>query len=186
MKARLAQLYRSYATHNSKGIAQVKEGNKLVDEGMGDTVNKLLQDMAKRKVNLILPVDVVVADKTTPDAYSQTVSTDKIPEDMMIVDIGPKTIANFKNELKKCKTVFWNGPMGIYETPQFARGTKEIAETIANLKANTVVGGGSTADTVMELGLEDKMTHVSTGGGASLSFLGGEKLPGVEVLPDKK
>ncbi len=161
-------------------------GKSLIDEGMGETVNKLLQDIAKRKVNLLLPVDVVAADKTTPDAKSQKVAPDKIPKDMMIVDIGPKTITNFKNELKKCKTVFWNGPMGIYETPQFSKGTKELAEAIASLEATTVVGGGSTADVVMELGLDGKMTHVSTGGGASLSFLGGEKLPGVEVLPDKK
>lgn len=161
-------------------------GKSLIDEGMGDTVNKLLADISQRKANLVLPVDVVVADRAAPDARSQVVGVDKIPADMMIVDIGPRTIENFTSELKKCRTVFWNGPMGIYEIPQFAGGTKEIANTIASLKATTVVGGGSTADVVMELGLEGRMTHVSTGGGASLSFLGGEKLPGVEVLQDKK
>ncbi|MFH0847627.1 MAG: phosphoglycerate kinase, partial [Chloroflexota bacterium] len=114
------------------------------------------------------------------------VSIDKIPKDMMIVDIGTKTTENFVSELNKCKTVFWNGPMGIFEIPEFARGTKALANALASLKATTVIGGGSTADVVTELGLAGKMTHVSTGGGASVNFLGGEKLPGVEALLDKK
>lgn len=91
----------------------------------------------------------------------------------------------FQEQLKDCRTVFWNGPMGIYEVPQYAAGTKAMAQTLAGLKASTVIGGGSTADVVAELGLESKMTFVSTGGGASLSLLSGEKLPGVEALMDK-
>lgn len=161
-------------------------GKSLVDEGLGDTITKLLTDIEKKKANLMLPVDVLVADKAEANAKTQVVSVDRIPKDMMIVDIGAKTTANFVNELKKCKTVFWNGPMGIYEISAFAKGTREIASAIASLKAKTVIGGGSTADMVMEMGLADKMTHVSTGGGASLNFLGGEKLPGIEILPNKK
>ena len=165
---------------------KMEVGKSLVDEGIGEAITRLLADIEKRKANLMLPVDVLVADKAEAGAKTQVVSVGKIPKDMMIVDIGPKTTANFINELKKCKTVFWNGPMGIYEVPAFAKGTKEIASTIAALKAKTVIGGGSTADMVMEMGLAEKMTHVSTGGGASLNFLGGEKLPGIQVLPDKK
>jgi len=101
------------------------------------------------------------------------------------VDIGPQTIKNFAEELKKCKTIFWNGPMGIYEIPQFAGGTRAMAKLLAGLKAATVVGGGSTAEVVIEMKLADKMTFVSTGGGATLRFLSGEPLPGVEALLDK-
>ena len=100
--------------------------------------------------------------------------------------MGPQTISNFSQELRNCQTVFWNGPVGIFEIPQFAQGTQEIAQLLANLKATTVIGGGSTAEVVNAMGLADKMSFVSTGGGASLEFLSGEKLPGVEALRDKK
>ncbi len=161
-------------------------GKSLVDEGIGDAVTKLLADhLEKRKARFVLPSDVLVADKADSAAKTTVVSIDKIPKDMMIVDIGPKTTQNFISELRRCKTVFWNGPMGIYEIPQFAQGTKDLANALAGLKATTVIGGGSTADVVMGLGLAEKMTYVSTGGGASLNFLGGEKLPGIEVLPEK-
>ena len=158
----------------------------MIEEGTGDTVNQIINRVNKQKINLLLPLDVVVAERAAKDAMSQVTDANSIPGDMMIVDIGPKTISSFKRELERCKTVFWNGPMGVYEVPSFAKGTRGIAEAIAGLKAITAIGGGSTADAVAEFGLVEKMTFVSTGGGASLSFLSGEKLPGIEVLPDKR
>jgi phosphoglycerate kinase len=114
------------------------------------------------------------------------VPVEKISLKKRIVDMGPRTISNFSRELCKCKTIFWNGPVGIFEIPRFARGTQELAKLLAGLEAMTVIGGGSTAEAVSDMGLAEKMTFVSTGGGASLEFLSGEKLPGVEALQDKK
>ncbi|GAI83915.1 unnamed protein product, partial [marine sediment metagenome] len=131
-------------------------------------------------------VDVVIADGFDAKAKRQVVSVENIPKDKRIVDIGPQTIRNFRKELQRCQTVFWNGPMGIYEIAPFAKGTQATARLLANLGAITVVGGGSTAEVVVEMKLADKMTFVSTGGGASLRFLGGETLPGVEVLHNKE
>ena len=113
-------------------------------------------------------------------------SNKNVIENYFVVDIGPKTVALFTATLNKCKTVFWNGPMGVYEIPQFARGSIAMAQLLAGLKASTVIGGGSTADMVYDMKLADKMTFVSTGGGASMSFLSGEVLPGVEALSNKK
>jgi len=135
---------------------------------------------------LLLRVDVIVAGETKIEAKVETVSVANIPEDKRIVDIGPQTLKNFREELQKCKTVFWNGPMGIYEIPHFAKGTQEMARLLASLDAATILGGGSTAEIVSEMGLTDKMTFVSTGGGASLEFLGGDTLPGVAALLDKE
>jgi phosphoglycerate kinase len=137
-------------------------------------------------VNLVLPSDVVITNEVSEKGASQVVTIDKVPKDMKIVDIGPKTFASFTKILTMCKTVFWNGPMGVYEVPQFAKGSIAIAQVLAGLKASTVIGGGSTADMVYDMKLADKMTFVSTGGGASMSFLSGEILPGVEALSDKK
>jgi phosphoglycerate kinase len=136
----------------------------------------------KRGVNLVLPVDVVVTEEINAEAKGRVVPIDRISPQVRIADIGPRTIKNFREELRKCKTIFWNGPMGVYEVPQFAEGTRAMAEILGNLKATTVVGGGSTAEVVTDLGLDGKMTFVSTGGGASMTFLSGEKLPGVEAL----
>lgn len=160
-------------------------GQSLLETDRIGTANQIMQEASKRKIRLALPTDVVVANNTNADAITQVVNVEKVPADMKIVDIGPESILSFQKELKECKTVFWNGPMGIYEVPQFAMGTKAMAETLAGLQANTIIGGGSTADIVGELGLDKKMTFVSTGGGASLSLLSGEKLPGVEALMDK-
>jgi phosphoglycerate kinase len=136
-------------------------------------------------VRLLLPLDVVVADKIDSDAAGETVAVDAIPRDKMIVDIGHKTVNAFQKELEKSKMIFWNGPMGVAEIPQFARGTTTLARLLPKLKAKTIVGGGSTAEVIDALGLADKVTFVSTGGGASLEFLGGEELPGVVALMDK-
>jgi phosphoglycerate kinase len=161
-------------------------GSSLVEDDRLDFAAKLMKDADEHQVRLMLPVDVVIADTFSAEAKVKVVSVEKIPPDWRIVDIGPQTITNFSEELRRCKTVFWNGPMGIYEIPKFAQGTQAMAKLLASLKATTVVGGGSTAEVVAEMKLTDKITFVSTGGGASLRFLGGEKLPGVEVLLERK
>lgn len=160
-------------------------GASAVEDDIINIANDLIKDALKNKVNLVLPVDVVVAAKPDGSAKGQIVSVDKIPLGQMILDIGPGTITAFENELKRSKTVFWNGTMGIAEIPQFAVGTNTLAKLLATLKAKTVIGGGSTAETIAKLGLTDKITFVSTGGGASLEFLGGDQLPGVVALRDK-
>jgi phosphoglycerate kinase len=161
-------------------------GSSLVEDDKLDFAAKLMRDAAARGVHLLLPVDVLIADKVSAEAKVKLVPVEKIEPAWGIVDIGPQTINDFSEELRRCKTVFWNGPMGIYENPKFAQGTQAMAKLLAGLKATTIVGGGSTAEAVAEMKLGDKMSFVSTGGGASLRFLGGEKLPGVEVLLERK
>jgi phosphoglycerate kinase len=161
-------------------------GRSLLETDMLVTASRLMALAQKQKVNLMLPVDVVVADEVSQEARTEVVPVEKIPGEKRIVDMGPQTIDNFSRELRKCKTIFWNGPVGIFEIPRFARGTQELAKLLAGLKAMTVIGGGSTAEAVIDMGLAEKMAFVSTGGGASLEFLSGEKLPGVAALPDRK
>jgi len=161
-------------------------GSSLIEEDKLEFVTKLVEGIAEQGGRLLLPLDVVVADRVGTEAEFRTVAIGDIPPDLRIVDIGPLTIASFSRELERCNTVFWNGPMGIYELPQFAAGTQAMTRLLANLEATTVIGGGSTAEAVTEMGLADRMTFVSTGGGASLRFLGGQTLPGVEVLMDKE
>ena len=161
-------------------------GLSLIEDEMLDTVARLMEKAKKSGIDIILPVDVMVADEISAEAKIEVVPVRKILKDKRIVDMGPRTIDKFKQELRKCQTIFWNGPVGIFEISQFAKGTRELARLIASLKATTVLGGGSTAEAVNEMGLADKMSFVSTGGGASLEFLSGEKLPGVEALLDKK
>jgi phosphoglycerate kinase len=161
-------------------------GSSPVEDDKLDFAAKLMNEVADNGVHLMLPVDVVIADTISTEAKAKTVSVEDIEPGWKIVDIGPRTISNFSEELKRCKTIFWNGPMGIYEIPQFARGTQAMARLLASLKATTIIGGGSTAEVVTEMKLANKMTFISTGGGASLRFLGGEALPGVEALLDKK
>ena len=160
-------------------------GASLVENDKLDFAAKLMQETGRRKINLLLPIDAVIADEPGEEANAETVSIENVPSHSKILDIGPRTIERFSDELQRCKTVFWNGPMGIYEIPQFATGTKSIAKVLAELGATTIIGGGSTSEVVTEMGLGDKMTFVSTGGGASLTFLSGEVLPGVEALLDK-
>jgi phosphoglycerate kinase len=161
-------------------------GLSLVEDDKLDFATRLMDDAAQQGVNLMLPVDVAVADKLSAEAEFKTVSIANIPPDWRIVDIGPQTISNFSEELWKCQTIFWNGPMGVYEITRFAQGTQAMARLLAGLKATTIIGGGSTAEIVTAMKLADKMTFVSTGGGASLRFLGGEKLPGVEALLNRE
>lgn len=160
-------------------------GQSLVEVDKEDLARALMDDAKNKNVSLFLPVDVVVATSITKEATGQTVEISKIPESETIVDVGPRTIAMFSEQLRSCRTIFWNGPMGVYEIEQFSSGTKAMAELLAGLKATTIVGGGSTADIVEQMHLENKMTHVSTGGGASLQFLEGKTLPGVAVLQEK-
>jgi phosphoglycerate kinase len=161
-------------------------GQSLVEDDKLALAKKLLQEADELKVPFMLPVDAVVAEEIKAGASTRVVSTANVPADGKIVDIGPKSIALFQNELKKCRTVMWNGPMGIYEMAQFAQGTRAMANLLSTLDATTVIGGGSSAEVVQEMGLTSKMTHVSTGGGASLRFLEGATLPGVQVLLDRE
>jgi phosphoglycerate kinase len=161
-------------------------GYSLIEDDKLNLARELLQEAKEWKVPLLLPVDAVVAGEIKAEASTKVVPIINIPAGSHIVDIGPKSIALFHNELRKCRTIMWNGPMGIYEMPRFAQGTKSIAKFLSTLNATTIIGGGSSAEVVEEMGLTDKMTHVSTGGGASLKFLEGVALPGVEVLLDKK
>ena len=151
-----------------------------------ETAADLIKQTEKRGIKLKLPVDVIVADEIDKRASGKVVPIEDIPPDKKIVDIGPKTIELFVKELEKGWTVFWNGPVGVAEIPQFAAGTEKLARLLPKLKAKTIVGGGSTAEIIDVLGLSDKVTFVSTGGGASLEFLGGKPLPGVVSLLDKK
>jgi phosphoglycerate kinase len=161
-------------------------GLSLVEDDKLDLARKLLQEAREFGVSFLLPIDAVVVGEIKAGVPTKVVPITNIPADCYIVDIGPETIALFYNELKKCRTIMWNGPMGIYEMPQFAQGTRSIARFLSTLDATTIIGGGSSAEVVQEMGLADKMTHVSTGGGASLRFLEGITLPGVQVLLDKK
>ncbi len=160
-------------------------GKSLVEADKITLVQELQQKATKKGVRLVLPLDVVVAERFEADSPSRTVPVAQMPGGWFIMDIGPQTIAMFGDNLKRCKTVLWNGPMGVFEFPRFAEGTKAMAGTLAGLKATSIIGGGSTAEAVNALGLADRMSHVSTGGGASLEFLEGKPLPGVVALLDK-
>ncbi len=160
-------------------------GKSLIDSSL-DTATMLLEKVAKNGVRLILPDDVLIADSLGNESAIENVPIYEISPDKAIVDIGPLTISKFTEALERCRTVFWNGPMGVYEIPRFSEGTRTIAKVMSNLLATTIVGGGSTAEIMTEMKLAEKMTFVSTGGGASLEFLSGEPLPGVTALLDKE
>ncbi len=161
-------------------------GRSLIENDKLGLARKLLQEAQEWRVPFLLPIDVVVAEEIKAGAPTRIVPTTDIPSGSHIVDIGPQSIELFCSELKKCRTIMWNGPMGIYEIPQFAQGTRSIASFLSTLNAITIIGGGSSAEVVQEMGLTHKMTHVSTGGGASLRFLEGVALPGVGILLDKE
>jgi phosphoglycerate kinase len=161
-------------------------GTSAVETESIEVADELIKQTEKSGVRLVLPVDVVVADGLNEKAEAATVAVDAVPPQKMIADIGPETVEKFRGALLGSRTVFWNGPVGVEEIPQFAAGTKALARLLPELKARTIVGGGSTAEVIDALGLTDKVTFVSTGGGASLEFLGGKELPGVTVLRDKE
>ncbi len=160
-------------------------GNSKLDKDGFDTAKSALEKAKAKKIKILLPIDNIAADKFDAAANTQLVG-ENIPDGWMGLDIGPKTIELFKNELKGAKTIVWNGPMGVFEMDKFATGTKEIATYIANLKGVTsIIGGGDTAAAMSKFKLEDKMSHISTGGGASLEYLEGRGLPGIDALNDK-
>ena len=160
-------------------------GKSKVENEQLDFAKGLVAKAKEKGVHLLLPTDAVVAERFEATSPSQTVAVDKVPKDWQILDIGPETVKRFSEEIKKSHTVVWNGPVGVFEFPSFARGTQAIASLLASLDATTIIGGGDTAAAVEQQGLAGKMTHVSTGGGASLEFLEGKTLPGVAALLDK-
>ncbi len=160
-------------------------GNSLCEVDKTGLALEAMEKAKQKGVKLLLPVDTKVGKEFKPDTESKTVAWTEIPDDWEGFDIGEKTIAMFKEELKNAKTVIWNGPLGLFEFDQFAIGTNEIAKALAELDATTIIGGGDSGAAVEKAGLADKMTHISTGGGASLEFLEGKKLPGIECLQDK-
>ncbi len=161
-------------------------GRSLLEEESLEFVAGIMEKAEKKGTSVVLPEDVVVADRFDAEAAAETVPIDEVPPKGHILDVGPRTIETFGRHLEKSKTIFWNGPMGVHEFPTFAGGTRNLAGIMARLDATTIVGGGSTAEAVINLGLADKMDHVSTGGGASLEFVEGKTLPGVAALQDKE
>ena len=160
-------------------------GTSLLDEEGLNLAADILKLAAEKGVKFMLPVDVVCADEFANDSPHDTYDIDEIPDNRMGLDIGEETIKLFTDALKASKTVVWNGPMGVFEMDNFAVGTKAIAECLAEIDATTVIGGGDSAAAVAKFGLADKMTHISTGGGASLEFLEGRELPGIAIIEDK-
>ena len=160
-------------------------GNSLCEIDKVDLALEAMKKAKEKNVKLILPVDTKVGKEFKPDTESKTVAWTDIPDDWEGFDIGEKTIEIFKEELKKAKTVIWNGPLGLFEFDQFAIGTNAIAKVLSELDATTIIGGGDSGAAVEKAGLADKMTHISTGGGASLEFIEGKKLPGIECLMNK-
>lgn len=172
----------SYTFYKAMGL---EIGTSILDADNIDLAKMLLEKASSLNVKFLLPVDIVCADEFSNDAKHKTYSRDKIPSDMMGLDIGEETIKLYSEEIAKAKTVVWNGPMGVFEMENFAKGTKAIAEALAVSDATTIIGGGDSAAAVEQFGLADKMSHISTGGGASLEFLEGKILPGISIIEEK-
>ncbi len=165
-------------------LAQGREvGDSLVEADSVPLAQQLMEEAGER---LLLPEDVVIADEFDADAAARVVPADAVPAGWRIMDIGPATVERYSKALAPAQTVVWNGPMGVFEFPRFAMGTFAIARVLAEADAVTVIGGGDSAAAVRQAGLADRMTHISTGGGASLEFLEGKELPGVAALMDKQ
>ena len=172
----------AYTFFKAEGL---EVGTSLCEPDKTELAASLLKKAKERGVEFILPVDTVVATEFKADAPFKTVPSDAIPSDMMGMDIGEKTAALFAEKIKTAKTVVWNGPMGVFEMENFAAGTKAVATAIAQSDCVSIVGGGDSAAAVTQMGFKDKITHISTGGGASLEFLEGLELPGIACLDDK-
>ncbi|NLO39676.1 MAG: triose-phosphate isomerase [Ruminiclostridium sp.] len=172
----------AYTFLRAKGY---KIGNSICEEDKLDLARELMEKAEKMGVNLLLPIGNVIGKEFSADTEDKYVPSDNIPDGWMGMDIGTITIEKFSHEIKKAKTIVWNGPMGVFEFPKFANGTKKIAEAVAESGAISIVGGGDSAAAVEQLGFADKITHISTGGGASLEFLEGKVLPGIACLLDK-
>jgi len=163
-------------------------GKSLLEEYDLTMVRKMLEKAEEIGSKILLPIDLVIARKeVSEEAVSKLVRIENIPKDGIGVDLGVESLEIFKKELKKAKTIFWNGPVGVFEIEKFAKGTNKIARCLADMenKATTVIGGGDSIAAIDKIGVAEKITHISTGGGASLEFLGGKKLPGIEILPEK-
>lgn len=173
-----------FTFYKSRGMSV---GKSLVEDDKLDLAKSLEAKAKERGVQLLLPTDVVIADNFAPDANSQTVSIEAIPDGWMGLDIGPDSVKVFQDALADCKTVIWNGPMGVFEFDKFAKGTEAIANSMAELTktgASTIIGGGDSVAAVEKVGVADQMSHISTGGGASLELLEGKVLPGIAALND--
>ena len=162
-----------------------KVGDSLLEADWESYANEMVQKAVAKGVKLLLPVDTVCADAFAPDANSQVVKAGEIPDGWQGLDIGPETVKLYCGAVAGAGTVIWNGPMGVFEFPAFAKGTEAVAEALSKTDAITIIGGGDSAAAVQQLGYADKMTHISTGGGASLEFMEGKELPGVACLLDK-
>ena len=160
-------------------------GKSLLDADSIDFTKEILAKAKDAGVEILLPVDTVCTDDFAENNVIETYDSDKIPADMMGMDIGPKTIAMYADAIAKAKTIVWNGPMGVFENPKFEAGTKAVAQAMADSDATTIIGGGDSAAAVEQFGFKDKMTHVSTGGGASMEFLEGRELPGIACIEEK-
>lgn len=172
----------AYTFLKSQGVAV---GGSLVEDDKLDMARQLLQFGERRSIKVLLPVDHVVAEKLDASAAAEVVNTREIPAGRVGVDIGPRTRAEFAKDIAAAKTIVWNGPMGVFEIDQFAQGTIAIAQAVANSSALSIVGGGDSIAAIAKAGVESKITHISTGGGATLEFLSGLTLPGVAALTDK-
>jgi 3-phosphoglycerate kinase len=182
----------AYTFLKSQGV---ETGASLVEDDKLDLAVEILKKAKERKVEFLLPVDHIITDKidfankqVPPDAQVKFASDDAIPEGFMGVDAGPKSIEKFSEALKEAKTIVWNGPLGVFEIERFSKGTVEIAKIVAEVTeegATSVVGGGDSVAAVKKAGVDKKISHISTGGGASLEFLEGKELPGLAVLPNK-
>ncbi|OPX88773.1 MAG: Phosphoglycerate kinase [Pelotomaculum sp. PtaB.Bin117] len=160
-------------------------GKSLVEADKVELAKDLIEEAKSKGIDFLLPVDVVIAPEASPDAEHKTVPVSQIPDNWMALDIGPESVKLFVEALKSAKTIMWNGPMGVFEMEPFAKGTEAVAGALATIEATTVIGGGDSVAAVKKAGVAEKMTHISTGGGASLEFLEGKQLPGVVALLDK-
>ena len=174
----------AYTFYKSMGYGV---GNSICELDKLDLAKELMQKAKEKGVKLVIPVDNVIGKEFKPDTESKIVAYNEIPDGWEGFDIGPKTVKMYEEELKNAKTILWNGPVGLFEFDQFAIGTNSIAKFLGSMKdVTTIIGGGDSAAAVTKIGLADKMTHISTGGGASLEFIEGKKLPGIEAIPDKQ
>lgn len=160
-------------------------GKSILEADKVELAGEILKKAKQKHLRLLLPVDIVIAPEFNNDAPRKTVTVDMIPKDQMGLDIGANTMAVYTDIIRNAKTVVWNGPMGVFEMPNFAKGTFALAEALSECKGTTIVGGGDSAAAVDQLGFADKITHISTGGGASLEFLEGKVLPGIDVIENK-
>lgn len=163
----------------------ISMGSSLVEPEKTELAREIMLEAKKKMVNVWLPMDLVVADSMAETAISKVVLPGELEEKEMALDIGPKTIEMYSKVLREAKTVIWNGPMGVFEIPAFAKGTYGVAQAIAESHALSVIGGGDSVAAVEKAGLADKMSHISTGGGASLEYLEGKILPGIQCLSNK-